>query len=239
MAEEQIDICLLWGDWQIHQWWSCMKHSDWAAWVQALVVFVTLLIMSWQIYREKKKTKDEINNRKKADAISIKYYLREHRELVMNLDSFMSSYEMQYKHYLEIKKQSKVGEVVEEAIGCFMQPATFYKNIVDNLSNLDFDKRSDLHLNFYADFLDDIISGSKGLEYLFGKYNNKEAELNKLADGIFYFDEQQKEDYFNSLEKYHSEWITYADASHIYFMKIVNGWKGINSAVTEYSKRLS
>ena len=44
MAEAQVEICLLWGDWQIQQWWSCMSKSEWAAWAQAFGVLGALLM---------------------------------------------------------------------------------------------------------------------------------------------------------------------------------------------------
>lgn len=34
MAPEINEICLLWGDWQIQKWWSCMEKNEWAAWAQ-------------------------------------------------------------------------------------------------------------------------------------------------------------------------------------------------------------
>lgn len=52
MAAEGTEICLLWGDWQIQQWWSCMNRSEWASWVQAvgsiLAICGAVLIAWWQ-----------------------------------------------------------------------------------------------------------------------------------------------------------------------------------------------
>ncbi|MGN1057216.1 MAG: hypothetical protein ACI4QS_10945 [Comamonas sp.] len=44
MASNEIqEICLLWGDWQIQRWWSCMSRAEWAAWAQAFAVIGTLI----------------------------------------------------------------------------------------------------------------------------------------------------------------------------------------------------
>ena len=45
MAIEATEICLLWGDWQIQRWWSCMDTSlwgAWAGWAQAFAALVAL-----------------------------------------------------------------------------------------------------------------------------------------------------------------------------------------------------
>ena len=44
MAEEKINICLLWGDWQIQQWWSCMSKAEWAGWMQAIFSVIAILV---------------------------------------------------------------------------------------------------------------------------------------------------------------------------------------------------
>lgn len=36
------EICILWGDWQIQRWWSCMTKSEWSGWAQAIGVAVAL-----------------------------------------------------------------------------------------------------------------------------------------------------------------------------------------------------
>ena len=43
MAEAQVEICLLWGDWQIQQWWSCMTKDDWSGWMQAIFSVLAIL----------------------------------------------------------------------------------------------------------------------------------------------------------------------------------------------------
>lgn len=233
MAEQQVNICLFLGDWQIHQWWSCMSRSEWAAWVQALGVLITLMIMFIQTRNEKKKLKDEINRKNSADAISMKYFLRQHRDFVTCMDYFVSSYDMQYKNYVSSKEQANGGVVVEEAIGCFMQTASHYEALVINLLKINFNEKVNLHLNAHSHFFDEIISGSNALEFIFQQYKIKGVELNKLSEGIFYFNEVEKEAYFNNLLLRHSVWMKYADASHQYFMKIINGWNGLVHATSK------
>lgn len=47
MATENGEICLLWGDWQIQQWWSCMTKAEWSGWMQALGALAALAIAMW------------------------------------------------------------------------------------------------------------------------------------------------------------------------------------------------
>lgn len=44
MVNNSSDICIFWGDWQLNFWWSCMTSSEWASWVQAIGVLLTLAI---------------------------------------------------------------------------------------------------------------------------------------------------------------------------------------------------
>lgn len=58
MADDSVEICLLWGDWQIHQWWSCMTQSAWTSWVQAIgsisAIFISIWISRRQLNTDKK-----------------------------------------------------------------------------------------------------------------------------------------------------------------------------------------
>ena len=36
MAAVETEICLLWGNLQVQQWWSCMTKAEWAGWAQVL-----------------------------------------------------------------------------------------------------------------------------------------------------------------------------------------------------------
>lgn len=62
-AERAANICLLWGDWQIQSWWSCMNKAEWASWIQAVGVIATILItylISTYSYRRAKDDKKRI-----------------------------------------------------------------------------------------------------------------------------------------------------------------------------------
>jgi hypothetical protein len=69
MAVEVTEICLLWGDWQIQQWWSCMNRSEWASWVQAVGSILAIcgaVFIAWWQWRNFKinesERRDEISN---------------------------------------------------------------------------------------------------------------------------------------------------------------------------------
>nr|WP_314711386.1 hypothetical protein [uncultured Comamonas sp.] len=47
MAEAQMEICLLWGDWQIQQWWSCMTKAEWLSLMQAISIIGAFGIAKW------------------------------------------------------------------------------------------------------------------------------------------------------------------------------------------------
>lgn len=61
MAEAQVEICLLWGDWQIQQWWSCMTKAEWAGWMQFIgaitAVAVAFSIARYQFVIERRRDK--------------------------------------------------------------------------------------------------------------------------------------------------------------------------------------
>jgi len=40
---EANEICLLWGDWQIQRWWSCMTKAEWSGWMQAIGAVLAIL----------------------------------------------------------------------------------------------------------------------------------------------------------------------------------------------------
>lgn len=52
------EICLLWGDWQIQRWWSCMTKSEWSGWVQAifsvLAILASTLLARWVLAYERR-----------------------------------------------------------------------------------------------------------------------------------------------------------------------------------------
>lgn len=65
MAETQVEICLLWGDWQIHQWWSCMNRAEWASWVQAVGSVLAIggaACIAWWQWRNFKRNETERKN---------------------------------------------------------------------------------------------------------------------------------------------------------------------------------
>lgn len=47
MAEAQVEICLLWGNWQIQQWWSCMTKTEWAGWLQFVGAVTAIGVAFW------------------------------------------------------------------------------------------------------------------------------------------------------------------------------------------------
>lgn len=57
MDGAQMEICLLWGDWRIQQWWSCMSKAEWAGWMQAIfsviAILVSAFISMWIVQQDK------------------------------------------------------------------------------------------------------------------------------------------------------------------------------------------
>lgn len=87
MAGEQLNICLLWGDWQIHQWWSCMTKAEWSGWMQFLGSILALIVaigVPW--FQSKRISKKQ--NQEQLDLADIT--LRFHWELLKTNDSMLN-----------------------------------------------------------------------------------------------------------------------------------------------------
>lgn len=105
MAEEQINICLLWGDWQIHQWWSCMNRTEWAAWFQFFGVFIAVfgscIAALLQLHLQRKEKVKDLENDFNDSFERIKCVLQD------ELDYISGNLQKYNKYYMEDTNQPK------------------------------------------------------------------------------------------------------------------------------------
>lgn len=179
MASDSAEICLLWGEWQIQEWWSCMPRSEWSGWVQAfgsvLAIFVAIWISGYPLRAEKKNS--VIQSRIAAKGIvdcvqGISYGLQK------NVPGMISTGFIGLKDFLSICNSIKIELFPEKAaqwfIGMKVNTAIVFEVTNDYLNNPNSEKEKAFikMLEYYgaligpaADYMHTKINGVKLEKY--------------------------------------------------------------------------
>ena len=227
-ANQTQEYCLLWSD---YWWWTCMTKAEWAGWMQAIGVLATIFSLTLSIISEKKKYREEVNKRKLADSVSIKYYLRQHQNFTSAIESFIYSHTWSYSDFQNKVKEGHQGKIIESSIECFSMTEQFFNQMLQSADDLRFNERTDLHLNTYAGAMENILSAISSLKYLFEKYANQKENIQELIAEKNEIDNGDYQIYWGKLIAYHQEWQIYPNATKPYFKKIEDNWAEIVNGV--------
>lgn len=226
-ANSAQEYCLFY--WNV--WPMCMTKAEWASWMQALGVVVTLIIMLIGIQNERKKHRTEVKNKQIADSVSMKYYLRQHDDFCSGLDAFILSCDLVYADFQNNRNVEHSGQSIEKAIDCFRCTEEDFTKALGAIEGLQFNQRSDLHLNVYAGAIDNIISSLKSLGVIYFQYSRKKQVLEDLSQDRIHFDHEQCMIYWGVLQNMHREWEALANACYPFTEKINVNWKKINEGM--------
>ncbi|MGE8493672.1 hypothetical protein [Comamonas sp.] len=165
-AKSSTEYCLLWGDWQIREWWSCLPASDWSSWVQAIIAGIAILVAvalpMLQRFIDK-------NDARKNAARNAELTIRFHYQLFRDNDSFLS---VALKHLPPKSGNAKPGAEREVRLS------------IDALRAVDFENIKVIALG-NPDLADSLADYHCALETLKGVLSrNPEGELSWLAPTI-------------------------------------------------------
>lgn len=234
-AKPAQEYCLFYWD----VWPMCMTKAEWSGWMQAIGVLATIGSLAFSIFSEKKKYREEVNKRKLADSVSIKYYLRQHQNFTSAIESFIYSHTWSYTDYQNKVKENHQGKIIESSIECFSMTEQYFNQMLQSVDDLRFNERTDLHLNTYAVAMENILSAINSLKYLFERYGNQQehikrliAEKNDMGNGNYQI-------FWDKLIAFHQEWQIYPNATRPYFKKIEDNWAEIINGVSSIKRNNS
>lgn len=229
------EYCLFY--WNV--WPMCMTKAEWAGWMQAIGVLATIFSLTLGIISEKKKYREEVNKRKLADSVSIKYYLRQHHNFSSAIESFIYWHTCSYSDFQNKVKEGHQGKIIESSIVCFSMTEQFFNQMLQSADDLRFNERTDLHLNTYAGAMENILSAISSLKYPFEKYANQKENIQELIAEKNEINNGDYQIYWDKIIAYHQEWQIYPNVTRSYFKKIEDNWEEIINGVSSIKRKNS
>lgn len=157
-ANQAIEICIFWGDWQIQRWWSCMPKSEWSGWVQAVFSVFAIFIAAIVPYVENlisrsNKEKEAIEDAKECyrlyrdhfgaldlslqRTIDVVDMCSDYLHLKLNLDGFREYIsKIEGPSNMELLKLERLGHVLEDGRTVGSDFSLKYKMVMNSVNSL-------------------------------------------------------------------------------------------------------